>query len=537
VSQARGRSSVLADEHRGVKRTLLVFVVFVAGYVALDRLSYLHPVQQFNITPWNPQPALAVALIMTLGQRWLPAVFAAAWLAERVVRGELMSMEASLLAAAMLTLGYAVTAQALIGPFRIGNRLDTRGDVLRLTVVALAGSLLTGVLYVAALLVNDTGPASAPLVAIAGFWIGDAIGILVTLPLLLMLIDGQRRRHLARLAARPELLGQCAALVLVVGAVFAWGTPDPLKYFYLLFLPIVWVAARSGMEGVAIAAVVAQVAVIVAVKLSAYQALPTFELQALLLALVFVGFFVGVTVDERRRAADELRRTVGLAMAGEMGASIAHELNQPLLAVVAYAKAGKLCAEAGDGERARLLDTLDKLVVEAKRAAEVVRRLRDLFRLGAAQRVIASVDVPVHRAVDGARGRAEALSVTMAVNAGERPPMVLLDPLQIEVVVANLIANALDSLAAPSRPGRIDVTIEASRDAVTVSVRDDGAGIAAADAERVFDPLVTTKATGMGMGLTISRAIVEAHGGRMWIEPGPGGKLHFTLPRDRASYG
>jgi C4-dicarboxylate-specific signal transduction histidine kinase len=224
-------------------------------------------------------------------------------------------------------------------------------------------------------------------------------------------------------------------------------------------------------------------------------------------------------------------------MAGEMGASIAHELNQPLLAVVAYAKAGKLCAEAGDGERARLLDTLDKLVVEAKRAAEVVRRLRDLFRLGAAQRVIASVDVPVHRAVDGARGRAEALSVTMAVNAGERPPMVLLDPLQIEVVVANLIANALDSLAAPSRPGRIDVTIEASRDAVTVSVRDDGAGIAAADAERVFDPLVTTKATGMGMGLTISRAIVEAHGGRMWIEPGPGGKLHFTLPRDRASYG
>jgi two-component system sensor kinase FixL len=125
----------------------------------------------------------------------------------------------------------------------------------------------------------------------------------------------------------------------------------------------------------------------------------------------------------------------------------------------------------------------------------------------------------------------------MAVNAGERPPMVLLDPLQIEVVVANLIANALDSLAAPSRPGRIDVTIEASRDAVTVSVRDDGAGIAAADAERVFDPLVTTKATGMGMGLTISRAIVEAHGGRMWIEPGPGGKLHFTLPRDRASYG
>ena len=532
----RARPVGLAGEVRSAGHALLVLVVFVAGYVALDRLSYLHPVQQFNITPWNPQPALAIALIMTLGQRWLPAVFAAAWLAELVVRGELMSNEASLLAAAVLTLGYAATAQALVGPWRIGLRVDTRGDVLRLTGAALLGSLLTGVLYVSSLLLNATGPTSAPMVAIAGFWIGDAIGILVTLPLLLMLLDAPRRRQLARLATRPELLAQCGAIAVVVAAVVAWGRPDPLKYFYLLFLPIVWAAARAGMAGVAIAVVVAQVAVIVAVKLSGYQALPTFELQALLLALVFVGFFVGVTVDERRRASDELKRTLGLAMAGEMGASIAHELNQPLLAVVAYAKASKLLgAQPGDAERARLLETLDKLVVEAKRAAEVVRRLRELFRVGAAQRVDASIDGPLRGAVEGMRARADALSVAIVVDVREPLPAVRLDPLQIEVVVANLLGNALDALAAAARPGRVDVTADATRDGVRVAVRDDGPGVDAADAERVFDPLVTTRATGMGMGLTISRAIVEAHGGRMWIEPGPGGAVLFTLPAEGAA--
>ena len=537
MADVRARPAGLAGEIRSAGRALVVFAIFVAGYVALDRLSYLHPVQQFNITPWNPQPALAIALIMKLGQRWLPAVFVAAWLAERVVRGELMSTEASLLAAAVLTFGYAATAQALVGPFRIGYRLDTRSDVLRLAAVAIAGSLLTGVLYVAALLVSSTGPTAAPLVAIAGFWIGDAIGILVLLPLLLMLIEPPRRRQLARLASSPEMLAQCATITLGVGTIFAFGAPDPFKYFYLLFLPIVWVAARSGMPGVAIAVVVAQAAVIVAVRLSAFQALPTFELQALLLALVFAGFFVGVTVDERRRASDDLKRTVGLAMAGEMGASIAHELNQPLLAVVAYAKAGKLCAEAGDVERLRLLDTLDKLVVEAKRAAEVVRRLRELFRVGVAQRVNMRVDAPVRLAVEAIRARADSLSVAIAVDVREPLPAIPLDPIQVEVVVANLLGNALDSLASAQRAGRIDVTVDPTPEGVTVSVRDDGPGIAADDAEHVFEPLVTTKATGMGMGLTIGRAIVEAHGGRMWIEPGPGGAVRFTLPRGKGAHG
>ena len=122
-------------------------------------------------------------------------------------------------------------------------RLDTRRAILRLAGVVVVGSLATGLLYVAALLATGTGPRSAPVAAVVGFWIGDAIGILVTLPLLLMLLDPARRRQLGRLLAGGELLAQCAAIVAVVWALFGWAAPDQFKYFYALFLPIVWVAA------------------------------------------------------------------------------------------------------------------------------------------------------------------------------------------------------------------------------------------------------------------------------------------------------
>jgi signal transduction histidine kinase len=279
--------------------------------------------------------------------------------------------------------------------------------------------------------------------------------------------------------------------------------------------------------------VIAQGAVIVAVHVSGFQALPTFELQAFLLALVFIGFFVGVTVDERRRAADDLRRTVGLAMAGEIGASIAHELNQPLLAVVAYAKASRLVARAGDTDPRRLDETLDKLVAEARRAADVVRRLRELFRVGVAARERMTLDAPVQRALDAVGARASAASVTVSSAGLDAVPTLSLDPLQIEVALTNLLGNAIEASAAGGGHGRVDLDVETRRDTVVVTVRDDGPGIAPDDCERVFEPLVTTKASGMGMGLTISRAIVEAHGGRMWAEPGPGGVVRFSLPRER----
>jgi two-component system sensor kinase FixL len=136
------------------------------------------------------------------------------------------------------------------------------------------------------------------------------------------------------------------------------------------------------------------------------------------------------------------------------------------------------------------------------------------------------------------RERASAAGVDLrTVEDGTIPPL-RLDPLQIEVVVQNMVHNAIDAVAQTRSPGSVTVELARTGDGgVIVSVVDTGRGIAPGDAESLFEPLSTTKAQGMGMGLTISRAIVEAHGGRMWIEPAPRGKVHFSLPPQGAPRG
>ena len=155
----------------------------------------------------------------------------------------------------------------------------------------------------------------------------------------------------------------------------------------------------------------------------------------------------------------------------------------------------------------------------------------ELFRVGAAQPVETDPREPIGRAVESMRARAEAANVVLGYAERGTIPALRLDPLQIEVVVQNLVHNAIDAVAQTRSPGTVSVELARGGDGgIAVSVADTGPGIAAEDAERLFEPLTTTKAQGMGMGLTISRAIVEAHGGRLWIEPGRRGLVRFSLP-------
>jgi two-component system sensor kinase FixL len=106
----------------------------------------------------------------------------------------------------------------------------------------------------------------------------------------------------------------------------------------------------------------------------------------------------------------------------------------------------------------------------------------------------------------------------------------LVDSAQIEIVLRNLLANAIEAAAGAGGERRVALVLEPEANGVHATVSDTGPGVAQADAERIFEPFATTRATGMGMGLAICRAIVEAHGGRVWAEPGPRGRFHFTLP-------
>lgn len=511
--------------------TTLVAVGFTVGYLLLDWISYVYPMPEFNITPWNPHPALAVALLMIGGRRWLPAVAVATIAATFLGGGTPISIPVNVAIAAMLTLGYLTIAHALTHTSPIAPNLGSRRDMLRLSTVVTIGSLVMGICYISILQLSGSAPREHYLAAILRFWVGNSVGILITLPLLLMLLDIERRAQIMRLLRRPETHVQFVLLGVVLWIVFQRTSLEDFTRFYLLFLPLIWIATRSGMVGTALATATIQVGMIVAVQLQEYQTLTVFELQARLVALTITGFFLGVTVEEQQRATLELRRSLKLAAAGEMAAALAHELNQPLTALKNYAKAGQLLAKSGDQGRPQLDETLQKLANEAGRAADVVRRLRDFFRTGAIHLQSTSLSQLTERVIESLRPRAAITGVTLELHLSKVVPNVCADPLQIEVVIRNLIANAIEAVADNAETiKRVDTEIEFHESSIQLVITDSGPGITVERMEHLFEPFSTTKASGMGMGLAISRAIIEGHGGRLWAKPGPRGVVGFTLP-------
>ncbi len=245
--------------------------------------------------------------------------------------------------------------------------------------------------------------------------------------------------------------------------------------------------------------------------------------------------------SERRRVeaeADRLRENLAhvgrVGVLGEMATGIAHEINQPLTAISNYAQACRFMLERGTLDEPRFLEILDNISRGAKRAGEVIRRLRTLVRKRESQREPAQInelvaDVAALMEVDA---RLVDLEVDLELDAAAAS--VNVDKVQIQQVVLNLMRNGMDAMMDVEGEQRRLLVRTVARDEseVEIMVRDRGAGIHEGLDEELFHPFVTTKETGMGMGLSICQSIVDAHGGRLWfVRNGESGTtFHFTLP-------
>ncbi len=504
-----------------------VAAAYVAGYLLLDWISYIHPFGSSGITVWNPPPALSLALLLVGGLRNVWLLFPAAAAAEVLVRGD-GPLALLLPVAAALTVGYGVAAWVMVRLLGIGARLRRARELLGFIGVAAAAAAVIGAVVVGLHVMAGTVARSEFLQAWVRFWIGDLVGIVGVAPLLMVLADGAARRALMDAARRPEGWLQLAAVTAALWLVFGVDYTDEFKYFYLLFMPVVWIAARHGLAGAALALFLVEAGLIAAVETGGHPPATVLELQALMLALAVTGLFLGIIVDERQRALLELRQSLRLAAAAEMAGALAHELNQPLTAIANYSRACKLALERAPAQVAAIVD---RLVGEAARAGNIVRRLRDFLRVGATQLTPVDADGLLREALARARDHAALAGVDTTLRLAPALPPVLADRLELELVLRNLIDNAIDAAAAV-RAGerRVEVQAGAEQGWLRISVRDSGPGVAPDMAEKVFEPFSTSKASGMGLGLTISRSIVEAHGGRLWAEAGPGGGFHMTLP-------
>ena len=222
--------------------------------------------------------------------------------------------------------------------------------------------------------------------------------------------------------------------------------------------------------------------------------------------------------EEAQRQRDELAHVLRTTTLGELAASLAHEINQPLAAIVANAQATRRLLDAGRASRPGVVETLNDIVDDAKRASQVIRRLRALFR----KEHVEPRPVDFNEVVEDAMGvlhhdaERRRISVRCALARGLEP--VRGDPVQLQQVLLNVLVNACEAIAA-TEDGPREVTIETSALAaggVAVSIRDTGIGVKDGDLERIFEHFVSTKVEGLGMGLAISRSIVQAHGGRIW---------------------
>jgi len=251
----------------------------------------------------------------------------------------------------------------------------------------------------------------------------------------------------------------------------------------------------------------------------------------------FTGFIRDLTERQKTEARlqelqSELVHISRLTAMGEMASTLAHELNQPLSAIANYLQGTRRLLEKSTDESSPMMrEAMNKAADQAMRAGQIIRRLRDFVARGESERRVENITKLVEEASALALVGVKDLGIRVTFQFDPAVDLVLADRVQIQQVLLNLIRNAMEAMEGADKRDLLIAVTPVEDSHVKISVEDTGSGISPDIAEQLFQPFVTTKQQGMGVGLSISRTIVDAHGGRIWVENRPGGgtAFYFTL--------
>jgi signal transduction histidine kinase len=263
-----------------------------------------------------------------------------------------------------------------------------------------------------------------------------------------------------------------------------------------------------------------------------------------------VGEFVGILMDvTERRQADEERERLRQVQAdlahlsrvttmGELTASLTHEIRQPISAAVTNAKTCLRWLGRDDPDLPEAREAASRLVKDVTRAADIIGRISLLFKKGELQRELVDVNELVREMIALLRSEANRYSISFRTELAEDLPKVMADRVQLQQVFMNLMLNGIDAMKETTGGGELTIKSEAGDGPLLISVSDTGVGLPAEQADKIFRAFFTTKGNGTGMGLPISRSIIESHGGRLWAAgaPGRGATFQFTLPATLAAH-
>jgi PAS domain S-box-containing protein len=240
--------------------------------------------------------------------------------------------------------------------------------------------------------------------------------------------------------------------------------------------------------------------------------------------------------EERRRSEEvtstlrrEIEHVTRVATAGELATSLAHEVNQPLAAIVSNAQAGQRYLERGESGRAEVREILLDIARQGQRASEVIQRLREFLRKDRPERTPLEVSEVFQSVLPLLRRECEAWKIDLVVELDSDGAKVVGDRVQLQQVAVNLIQNACEAMRSAPLPHRLTLHSRSSAGRVEVSVTDTGPGVPKDIEARIFEPFVSSKSEGMGLGLSICRSLVESHGGTLRHQPGPDGGARFIV--------
>jgi signal transduction histidine kinase len=236
--------------------------------------------------------------------------------------------------------------------------------------------------------------------------------------------------------------------------------------------------------------------------------------------------------------AQRREREARLMTGDAVSASIAHEIRQPLTAIMASAKAGLNWLDRVEPNLDKLGEVLRQILTAGRRADAVIENIRAHFKMGARTRTSLDIDDVIQEALAVVRDELRTHRVAVQADSDKRLPRIRGEPVQLQQVLVNLMTNAIDSMATKNGERLLSIRSEVHHaGCVMVSVEDTGTGIEPSAVDRIFNPTFTTKTHGMGLGLSISRSIIEAHEGRLWVtaDKGRGAIFHFTVPVDPGS--
>jgi two-component system sensor kinase FixL len=517
-----------------------VLLAYGIGSLALDAVSNPQTVLPLALAPWTPPLGLSLAFLLLYGLHYAPLLIGVTFLAGLPLYGHPPDWLPALWAATLLMLALVTLAAWLLRGLKIDPELSTQRDLSWFLVVAVLGAWMDAGVHV-----FSRSPEAAPdiwawLADLVNYWVGALIRLLIITPLVLV----HARRDWQAFRVEKEMLLQGLAIAVALWIIFGLKYTDEFKFFYLLFLPLIWIAMRYGIQGATVALAASHVGINAILEWRGLHAITVVEFQMLMLGLTVTGLFLGMTVTTRRAAEErlhqretELNQAMRLAAAGEMAQAIAHELNQPLVAVANYARAGRAMLEDPARHASLLADTLEKIDREANRAGQVMRRLREFFRGGGLRPETFTAQELVAESLAHVRRRAERQGITVETRFDDNLPRIHADRVQMGTVLHNLLANAVESLSdSPTLWRDIEITAALhAPDRVRICVSDSGHGVQPEMEGRLFDSFATSKAEGMGLGLAISRTLVEAHDGELWLDHARPARFCFTLPIQETS--